>query len=193
MSVTNALYKQRAMLENVFRAVIGLAPINHMNLDLLHKNDCACEAQYGKVHRWLINSFRPMKWGREVSYAKVYLNIKKKIFLTLHFSSSWFILLKVMLISSSCIVRIFTFCDVSQVNSSNSRFSGRSCVLSILFLSVLRIRALASSWLIVSEYSAFNNACALWQLFPMAVAWKKLWPVSECFLVLQHCFTFQPV
>jgi hypothetical protein len=35
MSVTNALFKQRAMLENVFRAVIGLAPVNHMNLDLL--------------------------------------------------------------------------------------------------------------------------------------------------------------
>lgn len=40
MSVSNALYKQRAMLENVFRAVIGLAPVNHMNLDLLiEKND----------------------------------------------------------------------------------------------------------------------------------------------------------
>ena len=35
MSVTNALFKQRAMLENVFRAVVGLAPVNHMNLDLL--------------------------------------------------------------------------------------------------------------------------------------------------------------
>ena len=35
MSVTNALYKQRAMLENVFRAVVGLAPVSHMNLDLL--------------------------------------------------------------------------------------------------------------------------------------------------------------
>ena len=42
MSVTNALYRQRAMLENVFRAVVGLAPNSHMNLNILHKeNGCA--------------------------------------------------------------------------------------------------------------------------------------------------------
>jgi myo-inositol-1-phosphate synthase len=35
MSIVNALGKQRSMLENVFRAVIGLSPVNNMNLSHL--------------------------------------------------------------------------------------------------------------------------------------------------------------
>jgi myo-inositol-1-phosphate synthase len=35
MSAVNALAKQRSMLENVFRAVIGLPPVHNMNLDVI--------------------------------------------------------------------------------------------------------------------------------------------------------------
>lgn len=35
MSTVNALAKQRSMLENIFRAVLGLSPVHNMNLDVI--------------------------------------------------------------------------------------------------------------------------------------------------------------
>ena len=47
--VVNALFRQKACIENIFRACIGLAPVNHMMMEYKHEKLAASSRRQDNV------------------------------------------------------------------------------------------------------------------------------------------------